>query len=357
MSAPIPRRTNRNRQEEDGAESDGSLPSLQTVSDSSDDDNESDSFAFDDSDEDDEDELPPLEQDRRGHERRTTVTGPPRTARGSRDERVTGGAANNSTGGLRSDRGPALYDPLYQSLLTIAGERGLPPIFALDSIRPEHEVIEQLLRAATHHTHPENDPTRAETIMAKLEVIPNELVRRYEKLRGGDDVEDFGGCAICREEFLPEEGLETDAQKANAHIFAKLPFNTYRAPSILAFPCPGMHLFHDYCISPWLARKTTCPSCRFDVDPDSLTLHCSFAPRGVWAPPEGKTFLNWLHTEEHKQTGKPIDEEVSRNAGRLPLYGSGHEPDELLDVKRHGEVEDDYDDEEDEYYEEDDEGP
>ena len=39
---------------------------------------------------------------------------------------------------------------------------------------------------------------------------------------------------------------------------------------VLALPCG--HLFHAGCLAPWFRSHTTCPTCRFDIDPESLTL-------------------------------------------------------------------------------------
>jgi Ring finger domain len=39
---------------------------------------------------------------------------------------------------------------------------------------------------------------------------------------------------------------------------------------VLALPCG--HLFHAGCLAPWFGSHTTCPTCRFDIDPESLTL-------------------------------------------------------------------------------------
>lgn len=137
--------------------------------------------------------------------------------------------------------------------------------------------------------------------MAALEIVPDDLIGRYQKLRSGDSLE-FEGCPICQEDFLSND--ETGELKKTVAYLAELPNNQYRPPAILAFPCPGMHLYHDSCISPWLSRKTTCPSCRFDIDPNSLTLSCVRVkhPR-KWEPPKNTGFISWLHREETKQGG------------------------------------------------------
>ena len=45
---------------------------------------------------------------------------------------------------------------------------------------------------------------------------------------------------------------------------------THADSAVLALPCG--HLFHAGCLAPWFGSHTTCPTCRFDIDPESLTL-------------------------------------------------------------------------------------
>ena len=45
---------------------------------------------------------------------------------------------------------------------------------------------------------------------------------------------------------------------------------THADSDVLALPCG--HLFHAGCLAPWFGSHTTCPTCRFDIDPESLTL-------------------------------------------------------------------------------------
>ena len=156
------------------------------------------------------------------------------------------------------------------------------------------------------HTHNEPDPKRAEIIMAGFEVIPDNLFSRYQTLRIGKSNE-FDGCTICQEDFLI--CAERDLMADTLAPFAELPYSQYQPPVVLAFPCPGMHLYHDRCISPWLSRKTTCPSCRFDIDPESLTLSCArvVSHSKKWEPPKNIGFISWLQREEGKQ-GKSHDQ-------------------------------------------------
>ncbi|KAH9912846.1 uncharacterized protein BXZ73DRAFT_107180 [Epithele typhae] len=155
----------------------------------------------------------------------------------------------------------------------------------------------------------DEDPERAKMLMAGMEVASEELVKRYEVLRT-DDGEPADGCAICREGLLEVSADEHKAQ-AVLQTDSELPFHVEpQLDCILAFPCAGKHLFHKNCLSPWLSRKTTCPTCRFDIDPSSLTLRLyQDVPEAgpsrpvsrsgrTWKPPKVETLLEWVQGEE-----------------------------------------------------------
>lgn len=116
------------------------------------------------------------------------------------------------------------------------------------------------------------DMERAKELLDGLEKVGYDLVRRYEKIRGdGHDI-----CAICRELLTapiqeePPGDVDPDALW-NLQASEALPFKSLEVEcNIHAFPCA--HLFHTDCLSPWLCIKTTCPTCRLDIDPHSLTL-------------------------------------------------------------------------------------
>lgn len=135
------------------------------------------------------------------------------------------------------------------------------------------------------------DKERAKELLDGLESVEPNLVRRYGKVRGEDI------CIICRDTLLRHEHHHHQQQNNdlkedqiqirkdttphtsdsedlwNLHALACLPFSSSSSlPNsfIHAFPCA--HLFHTTCLFPWLSIKTTCPTCRFDIDPHSLTL-------------------------------------------------------------------------------------
>ncbi|RDX53445.1 hypothetical protein OH76DRAFT_1479882 [Lentinus brumalis] len=300
-----------------GNESDSSLPSLQSVSDSSD---EEDVFMDDsDSDWDDEESLSYSDDET------NLVAQMIETA--ERNHARNGPAPLHLAESINIEP-EADFDPLqltsntqlYRELL----ERASNVIPDLPSrFRPPPPWVTDLTRLAGV----DNDPERAETLLAAMEVVSDDLVRRYEKLRTGDG-EDVDGCAICRDDLLAKSAHVEHVPEVLAMLSA-LPF--HQQDCIVAFPCAGKHLFHRDCLSPWLARKTTCPTCRFDIDPLSLTLQISRGiddpateleleeehPSRVWQHPEAESMSDWISAEEQAQaSGIPRQ----RPAVRMPEY-------------------------------------
>ena len=104
-----------------------------------------------------------------------------------------------------------------------------------------------------------SDPIRAEELMDGLEEVSMEWLLRYKVIQGGTDEAII--CAICHESLLMREEEE--------EVEDVLPFKPNWF-DVLVLPCK--HLFHSLCLSSWLGVKSTCPSCRLDLDPESLTL-------------------------------------------------------------------------------------
>ncbi|KZT44538.1 hypothetical protein SISSUDRAFT_28857 [Sistotremastrum suecicum HHB10207 ss-3] len=107
----------------------------------------------------------------------------------------------------------------------------------------------------------EPDEERAKFIVRAMEPVPVGLLQRLETVGGimgshDDSLSGSSGCAVCWDSLL--EDKNTDELLGGSPL----------AP-VLALPC--RHVFHSSCLIPWFSRHTTCPVCRFDVDPENLT--------------------------------------------------------------------------------------
>ncbi|KAF8272794.1 hypothetical protein EI94DRAFT_1677516 [Lactarius quietus] len=128
------------------------------------------------------------------------------------------------------------------------------------------------------------DPARAKRLINGLETVNSGLVKRMRKI--GEGSADGAICAICWDTLL-DEGAESaevpiwdaasDREQNREHATdsepgPSSPVNPEEPlPKVVALPCS--HVFHSGCLVPWFSRpkQTTCPTCRFNVDPDNLT--------------------------------------------------------------------------------------
>ncbi|CDO69859.1 hypothetical protein BN946_scf184884.g18 [Trametes cinnabarina] len=295
-----------------GVDSDSSMPTLQSVSDSSD-----EAYARSDSGSewDDADDYYDDSADLSESEDEGRYVPPPqllnRHAPTQQPERPS--ASVNATPNVPAPTLPHDVENTFQVYREV-----------LDRARQVIPDLDQRLSEMAQQLHGgENDPKRAEVLLAGMEKVSPDLVRRYERLRMGDK-EDQDGCAICRDSLL-DISFEDQAIEVVA-LYAALPFHP-ELSSIIAFPCPGKHIFHADCLSPWLAQKTTCPSCRFDIDPHSVThkrnressvLQQADGASRVWRPPQVETIREWLDAEEQAQaSGVPRQ----RPQAVMPDYG------------------------------------
>ena len=162
------------------------------------------------------------------------------------------------------------------------------------------------------------DPERAKKLIDALEEVPVGLVRRLERVGGSADREKGGeetgavggdvGCAICWDKLLDGDGEgwgvptqgnhatepTSTTQSASTDTLVASPSApsaptdptvqteplkeansadqaTRTHPKIVSLPCA--HVFHASCLVPWFSRprQTTCPTCRFNIDPENLT--------------------------------------------------------------------------------------
>ncbi|TFY68726.1 hypothetical protein EVJ58_g842, partial [Rhodofomes roseus] len=167
---------------EDGDSEAGSLPSLQTVSDSSDEeadvyDSESDGSGWD-------------EQDARDELRRGMES--------------LGDSAESTApyGPYTDEEDPEDWEDEDEDDFLVEADRILGADIAAQGTEMPLRSIDLLeWLMSPRRLAVDNDPQRAETLLAGLEAVSDELVRRYEKLRGGDG-EAAEGCAICRDDYL-----------------------------------------------------------------------------------------------------------------------------------------------------------
>ena len=151
------------------------------------------------------------------------------------------------------------------------------------------------------------DPERAKKLMAGLDVVPLGLVKRLERVGGApgghivdSNTEGTSGCAICWDTLLDAEGDSFSGQqfsggdvpqsseaRTDDHLMdvdappisvsqSEPETSASNPPSaepakIISLPCA--HVFHASCLIPWFtrARQATCPTCRFNIDPENLT--------------------------------------------------------------------------------------
>ncbi|KAI0312998.1 hypothetical protein OF83DRAFT_1143374 [Amylostereum chailletii] len=149
------------------------------------------------------------------------------------------------------------------------------------------------------------DPKRARRLIRGLEAVNDGMVKRITRVSDGEEG-GSGLCAICWDSLLENDvadlwtkdkptpaeerhqdsmDVETPEATPSAETAKEEPL-----PKVVALPCS--HVFHTACLLPWFTRphQTTCPSCRFDVDPESLTYEPRPRPtRPAPAPPTTAT--------------------------------------------------------------------
>ncbi|KAG6849049.1 hypothetical protein H0H93_011774 [Arthromyces matolae] len=147
-----------------------------------------------------------------------------------------------------------------------------------------------------------DDPVRAKKLVDALEEVPVGLLRRLEALSGKIIGEDGGSgnegdgmgagdcsCAICWDRLLDGEGgFTVQGDQDNADVEAEtsrmVSSSDPSQPKIVTLPCA--HVFHAACLVPWFSRprQTTCPTCRFNIDPERLTARRPQRMPWPWQP-------------------------------------------------------------------------
>jgi hypothetical protein len=99
---------------------------------------------------------------------------------------------------------------------------------------------------------------RANRLIEELKTVSRDELICLKTQQGG--TEEAIVCAICLESLLDRGTPDDDVFSVNA------------------LPCK--HLFHTGCLSPWLATKATCPTCRLNLDPE----HALMSPEDASLP-------------------------------------------------------------------------
>ena len=141
------------------------------------------------------------------------------------------------------------------------------------------------------------DTRRAKELLRGLNVVPRGLVRRMERVEKmlGQEGAETGKlvCAVCYDPLLGDlpandekdvvmkdasanlkSAEESKSEEEDPKAKTRKPKHPSLEPhALVALPCT--HVFHAVdCLLPWFEQgKTTCPTCRFDIDPKSETLN------------------------------------------------------------------------------------
>ncbi|KAF7324799.1 RING-type domain-containing protein [Mycena kentingensis (nom. inval.)] len=133
---------------------------------------------------------------------------------------------------------------------------------------------------------PKDSPENAMRIINGLDVVPEGLARRLERVSSLTPTVEAGAaggdssCAICWDSLLDGDGAVFAAQTqppeaggadAGPSNVSDSDATASKPPEgIISLPCA--HLYHAACLVPWFSRagQTTCPTCRFDLDPKGI---------------------------------------------------------------------------------------
>ena len=219
------------------------------------------------------------------------------------------------------------------------------------------------------------DPERAKKLIDALEEVPVGLVRRLERVGGSADREKGGeetgavggdvGCAICWDKLLDGDGEGWGVPTEENHATTATPEHatpstsadtlvassstpsaatdqnetlkeaqpadqaTRTHPKIVSLPCA--HVFHASCLVPWFSRprQTTCPTCRFNIDPENLTyVRRRRTPRAGTNNPTAPTAATAPANPPASDAGQPggTDAQTQQQPAMVIIGGPGAPP-------------------------------
>ncbi|EKM52100.1 uncharacterized protein PHACADRAFT_262563 [Phanerochaete carnosa HHB-10118-sp] len=185
------------------------------------------------------------------------------------------------------------------------------------------------------------DPGRAKRLLKGLEQVPEGLVKRMEHV-GTVEGEQIV-CAVCFESLLNPEGVESAEEKMEVEAEGTpSPPDSDDDTSdqekkaaeeldgkVIVLPCT--HVFHASCLRPWFTRphRTTCPTCRFDIDPESLTYvppSRRSRPRRPAAQPAGQALATAAAGAQPQAQPQPADQAAVHNADSTPNVAPPPQP-------------------------------
>lgn len=188
------------------------------------------------------------------------------------------------------------------------GEQGhFPPPFTI--------TINFPIAGGLHHEK-KPDPARAERILVALPKLHKGVTRRMSRV----GVETT--CGVCldslnakaqlqKSENASEEGETSSSSTPNLSPEEE----AKREDEIVALPCS--HVFHSNCLRPWFALHTLCPMCRFDLDPESMTMSTP-PPEERGSEVDDNPFVSIIErlVRGNRERGPRPGPEESNNGGR-----------------------------------------
>lgn len=196
------------------------------------------------------------------------------------------------------------------------GEQGaFPPPFTI--------TINFPIAGGLHHEK-KPDPARAERILNALPKLHKGVTRRMSRV----GIETT--CGVCLDSLNAKAELQkAEAEEGETSTSAVSPEEeARREDEIVALPCS--HAFHSNCLRPWFALHTLCPMCRFDLDPESMTMSTPPPEENNRNEVDGNPFVSIIERlvrGNRERAGRTQQEEAeqSNDGGRAESASTGRQ--------------------------------